>query len=384
MTAATKLQAVRRLLDQEFGGYSADAVIKVLLTRAHALNLPVMSAASLKTKLSRWENGREPVSSPVYRRLFREIYGRTNEELGFPPELQDDEANELQTRLAVARTIDAATVDLFRQQIETARHVDRRFGGITVLDQLRSNIKQMEDLLAYSTARGQREQLAAVLTQASALAGWEALDRNAIRQAWDHHERAKAGAREAGSPLLLAHSTAQQAFILLDIGETGAAVEQLADARRIADLAAPALLQAWLAAAHGEGLAAVGQRDEALRAFDRAGVLLPSDPNDPALPYLFLGGAHLDRWRGHALSRLGEPDAIDQLSDALPRLPADFIRAKTGMLVDLAYAYAAAGDRDAAQAHAQQARRLALQIKSDRQLARLTKLILPMSSRGAA
>src|SRR5262249_54455897 len=144
LMAATKLQGVRKLLNQQFGGYSADAVIKQLLTRAHALSLSVMSAASLKTKLSRWENGYEPVSLPIYRRLFREIYGRTNEELGFPPELEDDETDELKSRLAVARTIDPATVDVFRQQIEMARHVDRRFGGITVLDQLRSHIKQME------------------------------------------------------------------------------------------------------------------------------------------------------------------------------------------------------------------------------------------------
>lgn len=47
------------------------------------------------------------------------------------------------------------------------------------------------------------------------------------------------------------------------------------------------------------------------------------------------------------------------------------------MLVDLAFAYAAAGDRDAARSYAQQARRLALQIKSDRQLRRLTRLTLP-------
>src|SRR2546421_12631858 len=98
MMAATNLQAVRRLLDQEFGGYSADAVITMLLARAQALNLTVMSAASLKTKLSVWENGHEPVSSPAYRRLFREIYGRTHEQPGFPPELEDDAASELRSR----------------------------------------------------------------------------------------------------------------------------------------------------------------------------------------------------------------------------------------------------------------------------------------------
>ncbi|MEV6904208.1 tetratricopeptide repeat protein [Amycolatopsis sp. NPDC051372] len=372
--AETRLQAVRRQL-----GYKADEVIKMLLRRADALAVPVMSATSLKVKVSRWENGHEAVSQP-YRRLFRDVYGRTNEELGFEPEETDDEAEELVSRLALARSVDAESVDIFRRQVDQARHVDRRLGGVPLLDQLRSNIDQLQRLLGFSTLRGQRHALAVVLTEASALAGWEALDRNAIRQAWEHHETAKSAAREAESPILLAHSTAQQAFILIDLGEVEMSVGQLSEARTLAEQAAPPLLRSWMAAAHGEGLAAAGRRDEALRAFDAAGTLLPTDPIDPALPFLFLGGAHLDRWRGNALSQLGESDAIQQITDALPRLPPDFVRARTGMLVDLAFAYAAAGDRDAALAHARQARRLAMQIKSDRQLRRLSGLILPGSS----
>lgn len=379
MKGATKLQQVRHSL-----GYSAGAVLELLLRRADKLNISIMSPTSLKTKLSRWENGHEPVSLPEYRRLFRDIYGRTNDELGFPPDNRDNEAEELLAQLSIARTVDAGMVEVFRQQVEQARHVDRRFGGVMVLDQLRSNVQQIENLLGYSTLRGQREALAGVLTEASALAGWEALDRNAIRQSWDHHERAKAGAREAGSALLLAHATAQQAFILIDLGQYEQAVEQLAEARAVAKNEAPGLLRTWLAAAHGEGLAAAGHRDDALRAFDAASSLLPADPVDPSLPFLFLAGAHLDRWRGNALSRLGEPDAIDQISDALPRLPADFTRARTTMLVDLAFAHAATGDRDAALQYARDAKRLAMQIKSDRQLQRLGGLILPTGSFGAA
>ena len=376
--AATKLQAVRRQL-----GYSAAAVIQTMLKRAEALDIPVMSPSSLKTKLSSWENGHEQVSLPTYQRLFREIYGRTNEELGFPTESEDDEVEELRGRLAAARTIDSGLVDAFRNQVESARRIDNRFGGVTVLDQLRTGIEQLEDLLAHSTSSQQRQELARVLTDAATLAGWQALDRSAIRQAWNLHEKAKAAAREADSVPLLAHATAQQAFILIDVGELAAAVEQLGDARDLAQHSAPPLLRAWLAAAHGEGFAAVGERDDSLRAFDASSTLLPTDPVDPALPFLFLGGVHLDRWRGHALGRMGEPDAIDQLADALPRLPAEFSRARTAMLVDLAFAHAAAGDRDAALSHARQARRLASQIKSDRHLRRLSGLILPTSARSA-
>jgi tetratricopeptide (TPR) repeat protein len=226
--------------------------------------------------------------------------------------------------------------------------------------------------------------LAGVLTEASTLAGWEALDRNAITQSWGHYERAKAAARESGSPELLAHATAEQAFVLIDLGETTQAIAQLTEARTLAENTASPLLRAWLAAAHGEGLAVAGRRNDALRAFDVADTFLPADPIDPALPFLFLGDSHLDRWRGNALVRLGEPDAIDRLTDALERLPAEFIRAQVGMMVDLAFAYSAAGDRRAAQHYARHGRQLGLQIKSDRQLRRLGGLILPSGASAVA
>ncbi|MGH3934855.1 MAG: tetratricopeptide repeat protein, partial [Pseudonocardiaceae bacterium] len=306
----TSLQTVRRQL-----GYTAAQVIDLLIRRADALNLPIANKASLKTKLSRWENGKEQ-PSPIYRRLFREVYGRTNAELGFPDEPEEDpEAAELRSRLAVARTVDHETVEVFRHQVAHARHLDRSFGALTQLDQLRTQIDQVHQLLIYR-AGPQRPALAGILVEAPTLAGWQALDRAAVGQAWMHYERAKAAAREAESVALLAHATAEQAFVLIDLNET-TAVDQLAHARHIANGTATPLLSAWLAAAHGETLAAAGHADDAQRAFDTASALLPTDPVDPALPFLFLGHPHLDRWRGHALARLGAPNAIDQLTTAL-------------------------------------------------------------------
>jgi tetratricopeptide (TPR) repeat protein len=372
MPERTKLQAVRRQL-----GYSAAKTIAMLERQARADQITIMSSASLKTKLSRWENGHESVGLPEYRRLFREIYGRTNAELGFPDEPTDGPADELRDRIAVARRVDAATVAAFHGQIEQARVVDRQFGGVHHLDQLRHQIGHMQELLTHLPAVGQRAALAGALTEASALAGWQALDREDHTQAWAHHERAKHAAREAGSPFLLAHATAQQTVILLALDDTVPAVEQAAYARSIAT-GGPALMRAWLAAAHGETLAAAGDRDAALRAFDDAYGLLPVDPVDPALPYLFLGGAHLDRWRGNALALVGDPEALDQLTAALARLPPTWARARSRLLVDLAYAHAAAGDRDAALGHAREARAIARQISSDHQLRRLDRLVLPL------
>jgi tetratricopeptide (TPR) repeat protein len=182
---------------------------------------------------------------------------------------------------------------------------------------------------------------------------------------------------------LLAHATAEQGFVLTALGENAYAAEQANHARAVAG-SGPPLLRAWLAAAHGETLAATGDRDGALRAFDDAHALLPADPVDPALPFLFLGGALLDRWRGNALAQLGDPAAINDLTHALARLPTTWVRARAALLVDLAFAHAAAGDRDAALGHARAARQLAQQIHSDRHLRRLAGLALPTGRRATA
>jgi tetratricopeptide (TPR) repeat protein len=183
-----------------------------------------------------------------------------------------------------------------------------------------------------------------------------------VGQAWEHHERAKTAARESGSAALLAHATGQQAFILMDIGRSADALALLHEAQDIAGDRVPALLRAWLAAALGEGFAAVGDRDGALRSFDHASALLPTETTHPDLAFLFLGGSHLDRWRGNVLAQLGEPEAIQQLTAALAASPADFVRARAAVHVDLAFAHARAGSRDAAREHARQARRLVSQL----------------------
>jgi tetratricopeptide (TPR) repeat protein len=370
---ATKLQAAR--IAQ---GFTQASLIHAMLTRASVLNIPIAAPASLATMVSRWENGHDQVTDPGYRRLFRDILGRTNNELGFPEEPEDEGLEELRHRLTIARTVDAATIELFHQQIDNIRHLDRRFGAASLLDQLTTHVTEIKRLLRFSPETPLRARLANVLADAATLAGWEALDRGALRRAWRLHETARAAAREAGSPARLAYAIAQQAFILLDLGDPTAAADQIAHARTLATLAAvPALLATWLAAAHGEALAATGDRDAALAAFDDAGALLPTEHHHPDLPFIMLSDGHLSRWRGAALTRLGDQEAVTELEHALHTITTTTARAQTGMLTDLAYAYATTGDRDAALTYANQARRLAAQIGSDRQRRRLAQLILP-------
>ena len=128
-----------------------------------------------------------------------------------------------------------------------------------------------------------------------------------------------------------------------------------------------------MAAAHGEALAAHGDRTASLRAFDRAAQLVPSDPSD-ARPYVALDPVHLARWRGHALARFDHPDAVAVLTDALNRLDLSFVRAETAVRVDLAMALAANGDREKARTHADRAHALARELGSRRQHRRVNTL----------
>ncbi len=145
--------------------------------------------------------------------------------------------------------------------------------------------------------------------------------------------------------------------------------------------AAQPLLRSWLAAAHGEALAADQQEDASLHAFDDALALLPDIPTRLADgPYLALDTAHLIRWRGHALASFGHPDAITVLTDALDQHDTEFTRAEAGLRTDLVLAYIAVGEHDAARQHLAAARHIADAVGSARQRDRLCSAAAALAS----
>ncbi|HEY0639833.1 MAG TPA: hypothetical protein VGD67_19475 [Pseudonocardiaceae bacterium] len=321
-----------------------------------------------------------PVQPPTARLLER-IFGVPIAVLLGPPTAvpaSDETAAldaELRLRLGASRRIDAVTLDLMAWQLDALRRLDRQLGAEATYHEVTAKAEQLAALLTHSLTPATRSRLAELLAHARALAGWAALDLGRLTQSWQHHEQAKTAAHESDSAALLAHATAQQAVILIDLGERDAAVSQLGTARDLTT-AAPPLLTAWLAAAHGEGLASAGNRTEALRAFDAADACLPPNPAEPVLPFLFLDEAHLHRWRGHAMSVLRDPEAPAVLGDALRRLDPTFTRAEAGLRADLATALIARGRLDEAREHAGHAWRLATEIGSRRHLARLRALTL--------
>ncbi|ASO22052.1 transcriptional regulator with XRE-family HTH domain [Actinoalloteichus hoggarensis] len=288
----------------------------------------------------------------------------------------DDEAQELAAALHSARRVGPDVVALFAAQLAQIRTLDRRLGGGLVRDEVRAKIGQIEPLLRHSVDPATRRSLATVLTEYCTLAGWQCLDNGLLGEAWQHYENAKTAARESGNAALFAHVIAEQAFVLIDIGRTVDAAEVTGHALAAARQSAPAILLAWLAAAHGEALAADERPAQSLRAFDRAGRALPAETVHAETPYVAMNDVHLTRWRGHALARCGERSAVTVLSDALQALDPSFTRAETALRVDLTHALLHAGERDSAVEQAAQARTLAGQVGSVRQRRRLARLAL--------
>ncbi|MGH3754151.1 MAG: hypothetical protein ACRDRP_15940 [Pseudonocardiaceae bacterium] len=314
---------------------------------------------------------------PATARLLERLLGEPIATLLAPPATVADDsenpASELRQLLDTARRVDRSVITLLHQQLDQIRRLDRRLGAIVVRDELNTKIRQVERLTAHSLAPGTREPLAALLSEMHTLAGWQALDLGDLTEAWQHYEHSRAAAAQSNSIPHQSHAAAEQAFVLIDVGATRDAVSLLDGARRRADTTSPRVLRAWLAAAHGEALAAHGDHSASLHAFDRAAELLPDDPADDR-PYVALNPVHLARWRGHALARSGHPDATTVLTDALNHLDPSFVRAETALHVDLATALAANGNQDEARTHAERARTLAEGLGSQRQHRRLKTL----------
>lgn len=322
---------------------------------------------------------------PATRRLLEGIFGVSLAELLGPPthskassapggELADFEANAatLARHIATASRVDGETIRLLAEQIETTRRLDRRFGAVTLLGALRLHAEHIESLFAHATSAATRRALAAVLTDALTLAGWQSLDRGEVGAAWAHYRQACEAARAAESPALLAHALAEQAVVLADIGRSTESADMSAYARSVGQTGAPRL-RAWLAAAHGEALATDGRENASLRAFEDAARRLPPNvERDEDGPYLALDPVHLARWRGHALARFGHPDAVRILTDALSAHDSDFSRAEAGLRVDLAIAHLETGQRDTAREELAVATTIAESVGSARQRRRLS------------
>jgi transcriptional regulator with XRE-family HTH domain len=360
-------------------GWSQTEAARALVALGRAAGAPVAAAASLKTLLSRWENG-HALPEPQYRTLLGELYDRSPAELGIagPPE---DPATatapaRLRASLAAAATLDRAGVDLWWQQLAVATRLDDELGAAGAGEVVRAQVEQLDETLTHTPTPAGRAAVAAVLAWTAALAGAQELDRGRPDRAWRRYDRARAAAQEAGLPAAVAVAVAGQAAVLVDVGEAAAAVALVEASGPLA----PAVAQARLDAARGVARAAAGDAAAARAALAasrtgaagagaaEAGTIDAVGP--PGRPVVELADVH--RWHGRALVTLGDAAAVHPLERALAAPPRS-ARHRAAVHADLALALAA-DHPEAAAEHARAARLLAERIGSERVIARLSGL----------
>ncbi|MCX2179940.1 helix-turn-helix domain-containing protein [Streptomyces sp. SKN60] len=346
-------------------GWSQDRLIHEMRRFAEQRLLDIASAASLKTYVSEWENGRRAITDR-YATILRPLLGVTDAELRGEteaPEPQADGYADLLSRIDAAGSLSESMVPSFLAQTELLRTMDRQMGAAGLVDQMNGHPAAMEEALTFAVLPGARRPIATALAGASTLAAWQALDAGAVDRAWRRYELAKKAAQDAESPLYLAHAMGEQAYVLADAGRPQLAVELVRDAQRTQPEHQSPRLRAWLAAAEAELCAAAGPEMEsaARSALERATGLLPDDGEvrDADMLSIFLNTGHLSRWRGNVLAKLGDASAMEELYASLRSADESFVRANSGLHCDLTQAHLARGELDEARSHLQKARLLA-------------------------
>ncbi|WP_067179909.1 hypothetical protein [Microtetraspora niveoalba] len=285
-----------------------------------------------------------------------------------------EQTEELTARIAAAAAIDPTMVMILNADTNNLRLLDRRLGSAAIADKMRAQISQIERAHHHAVRPGIRAQLAHVLAETESLAGWQAINTGALNDAWTHYENAKAAAREADDPAVLAYVSAEQAYVLMDLGQPAQATELLQYIHATYGDRIPDRLRTWLSAAEAESAAILGDEATCRAALDYATALLPDGPGDPDTPYLSIDAHHLARWRGNCLVRFGDPGTVEDLRSALAGMDGTYNRAESALRCDLGHALLALGDPEAAQPHIQRAQHLATMTGSRRQRKRIDEL----------
>ncbi|WP_232664213.1 helix-turn-helix domain-containing protein [Pseudonocardia sp. TRM90224] len=343
-------------------GWSQSQAARELSALGTATGGATAAPASLKSLLSRWENG-HALPDPQNRALLAQLYERTPAELGIaePTDPAAGRSEELIAELATAAAADSGVVSLWKVQLAAARRLDDELGAAGAGRVVRALVEQLESTYAHSLTRAGRQRVGVVLAAASELAGAQALDLGRHDEAWHHFDRARTIAAATELPLVAVAATAGLASVLVDLGKPQLAAELLSDVsseEQPAGVVRLAAARGITSAAAGEAAAARAAFAEARRAFPRVTV----EVVEPTLPAIEL--ADLDRWHGHALAVLGDTSAVEPLEHALAAEPRS-ARVRAGIHADLAVALAREHP-EMASTHARSARELAMRIGSSR------------------
>ncbi|MCW0215143.1 MAG: helix-turn-helix domain-containing protein [Pseudonocardia sp.] len=319
-------------------GWSQSDAARELAALGRARGAPTAVAASLKTQLSRWENG-HATPDPPSRALLAELYDTDEAALGLVPRgpaptgpAPTRGRHRLAAALAEAAAVDDSALDLLGEQLRLAGRLDHRLGPAGAGEVLEALVARLTVLTDHTVVPGRRRAVAALLAEAAALAGDLALERGAIDEAWERHGRSRAAALEAGHEVLADRAIAGRASALREAGLHDDALRLLEGHAGV-----------WPVLARGEVHAAAGRTSAARTDFAtaEAGATRRAHPRpDVVVPALAIDVGLVHRRRDRALARSGDPVVLDALrvtAEDGERPVRERLAATTGLALGLAH-----------------------------------------------
>ncbi|ADD46056.1 hypothetical protein [Stackebrandtia nassauensis] len=240
-------------------------------------------------------------------------------------------------------------------RVQRLREADDTVPGRILYPHVIAERDQVATLLDNANANTRtRTVLLTALAELEQLAGWIAADGNASAQAQTHYLAGIRAANEAGDPVTAAQLWSCLAYMFTGNGDAVDGLFVAEAARRRGELSSP-LVACLLAERHAYAAAVASDSYACHMALADADALLAAaspDIPEPAWVY-WLDAAEVAVMAGRCMLLLGKPDrAVPLLRDAIASYPADHAREVALYRGWLAAAYAAAGDREAAQAEA--------------------------------
>jgi tetratricopeptide (TPR) repeat protein len=341
--AATPLQAARLEV-----GWKQTQTIRALQQAAADDSASIASERSLKTMLSRWENGHD-TPDLASQRLLCKVYGQTPEELGFP---RKDSPGIVVARVAPA--VGHELVDYFGNVFAEHLRADNLMGPHHLVDVVRAQTSLLDQMLP--GANGSiRSELLMLAFRYNEFAGWLYQDACNPESAMRYTDRAMEYAAELGTSRESAYVLMRKADIAADLDNPDRVVGLTQAALRNPH-GVPARAKALILRLRGRAYARLGNTGECARALDAAyeEVIRPVDGPDGLTDYCtpsYIGIEAANCW-----SKLGRFDtAIATYERSLPSWP-DALRRDQGLcLARLMSAYAGQGDLERASAAGRQA-----------------------------
>ena len=350
-------------------GWSQARALKALEDDAARRRIAIANRSSLKTMLSRWENGHLVPDEP-YRLLWQSVYDLTGEQLGFTA-VSAVGVQPIQGSAFSSSSVGPEVLAGFQSLLAQYVSVDAVSGPRLILGAVQAHLVQLEELCGVASGRI-RADLLDVGARFTEFAGWlhqDAGDTSAARY-WTN--RAMDYALELGDARLTSYVLMRKSNIETDAGHVAQGLG-LADAalRSGSDLTPGLRALALRQKAYLHALA--GERDDAIAAIDKATAEVDNfvGPNEPEFT-AYCSLSYIEMESAHSWAKLGKAElAAHVYSRSLTGWPQSQRRDQGLGTARLAGVYATLGDIEQAASQGQRAAELLRQSPSARTLAAL-------------